>query len=200
MNPPLSHIVSWSHQLISEALSEGACAVDLTAGNGYDTLMLARCVGSSGKVLAFDLQAQAIANTAGRLLEVGVQVHHSSTPGASLGVGVNLVHGSHADLGLWCTSNPLAIIANLGYLPGGDKEIVTRPDTTLMALNAGAEVLALGGRMAVVVYHTHPGGREDADAVESFFAGLDESSFNVLRMEVQNRSKAPFLLVAEKHA
>lgn len=35
-------------------------AVDATCGNGHDTLELARMVGPSGRVVAFDIQAEAL--------------------------------------------------------------------------------------------------------------------------------------------
>lgn len=48
---------------------------------------------------------------------------------------------------------------NLGYLPGGDKEIKTRSETTLMALEAAKRILIPGGLISIVVYVGHPGGR-----------------------------------------
>lgn len=48
---------------------------------------------------------------------------------------------------------------NLGYLPGGDKEIITRSETTLLALEAAKRILIPGGLISIVVYVGHPGGR-----------------------------------------
>ena len=48
-------------------LREGDIAVDFTMGNGYDTEFLSRTVGESGRVYAFDIQAQAVESTAKRL-------------------------------------------------------------------------------------------------------------------------------------
>jgi hypothetical protein len=48
---------------------------------------------------------------------------------------------------------------NLGYLPGGDKEIITRSETTLLALEAAKRILIQGGLISIVVYVGHPGGR-----------------------------------------
>ncbi len=60
----LIRVVLWAHQLLAEVLSPGDTAVDLTAGNGTDTLFLARLVGPVGRVIAFDIQQQALQNTA----------------------------------------------------------------------------------------------------------------------------------------
>lgn len=48
---------------------------------------------------------------------------------------------------------------NLGYLPGGDKTMITRADTTLLGLEAAERILAPGGLISLVVYVGHPGGR-----------------------------------------
>ncbi len=194
----LSQVISRGHQLIGEVLRPGDLAIDLTAGNGYDTLMLAERVGADGSVLAFDLQPQAIDQTAARLQRAGVRVHRLDEPVVSLPRGVSLVQTSHAELGNWNLVAPRVIIANLGYLPGGDKTLVTRPDSTLAALQTGCEILASGGRIVIVVYTGHPGGQDEAKAVEQFFAELDEREFEVVSVKVANRPRAPFLLVAGK--
>ncbi|CAI0450411.1 unnamed protein product [Linum tenue] len=55
-------------------------------------------------------------------------------------------------------NSPVRLVAfNLGYLPGGNKDIITVPQTT---------------RLALVVYIGHPGGREELEAVEGFASGL----------------------------
>lgn len=48
---------------------------------------------------------------------------------------------------------------NLGYLPGGEKQVITRSETTLLALEAAKRILAPGGLISIVVYLGHPGGR-----------------------------------------
>lgn len=194
----LTHLVAWSQQLLSEVLSDGDCAIDLTAGNGYDTLMLARAVGPCGRVLAFDLQKKAIESSAERLSLQGVVVNRLNKPVSRLPVGVSLVQADHAGLAEWRGLRPSGVIANLGYFPGGDKEIVTRPATTLAALRASCDILAPGGRIAVVVYPGHPAGRSEADAVDQFFAQLDGNEFEVLRLQVIGRPQSPFLLTAGK--
>ena len=47
---------------------------------------------------------------------------------------------------------------NLGYLPGGDKTLITEPKTTLEALNVAKDILMPGGLISLVVYVGHPGG------------------------------------------
>lgn len=194
----LTNVVTWSQQLLKEVLSTGDFAVDLTAGHGYDTLMLAQTVGPSGRVLAFDLQEVAMDSSTERLKQQGIVVSRLETPISPLPFGVSLVRGDHAELVAWSGIAPRAIIANLGYLPGGDKDLVTKPGTTLSALQTSCAILSPGGRIVVVVYPGHPGGLSEAAAVEQFFAELDGKQFEVLRLQVVGRPRSPFLLTAGK--
>ena len=88
---------------------------------------------------------------------------------------------------------------NLGYLPGGDKSVVTRPETTRRALEEALEWLRPGGLTTVVCYTGHPGGREDAAAVEAWARQVDQQQADVLRYGfVNQRSRPPYLIAAEK--
>lgn len=195
----LTYIIPWAHQMLAEPLEEGDLAVDLTAGNGHDTLFLARCVGPEGKVIAFDVQRQALAATADRLTQASVPFCVlPSGDEAGLEAGVTLVHDCHTRLATYLPEAPKAIIANLGYLPGGDRSLITRSESTLTVLDQAFSLLAPGGRIAVGVYVGHPGGAEEGEAVARLFAALPEKGWQVLRLESLNRPEAPFLLVAQR--
>ncbi len=196
----LNRIVPWSHDLLAEVVSPGDLAVDLTVGRGQDTLALWRMVGEQGQVVAFDVQRAALEQSQQRLLEAGAMVRmveqHSMPLAAQPGVDLlECCHSRYADA---LTGEPTAIIANLGYLPGGNLQMITRPETTLTALYLALASLALGGRMAVVIYPGHPGGAAEAVLVDSFFAALDSTSYDVLQLHLSNRRQAPGLFVAEK--
>ena len=194
-----SNIVSRSQQLLSEVLQPGDLAVDLTAGNGSDTLFLAQSVGPTGRVLAFDIQEQALSKTAAKLTQAGVSVIRSDSPISSKQtLGVTLICASHDKLPDYLDASPNGIIANLGYLPGGDETVTTQTDSTVAALQYAIEALAAGGRISVVVYPGHPGGEDEGRAVDRLFASLTLKRWQVLRIEVPNSSAAPYLLVAEK--
>lgn len=197
----LTHVVGWAHELLAEKISKGQLTVDLTAGNGYDALMLWRLVGSSGQVIAFDIQEEALQNTQQRLEAVGAPVRcwQRDIFPLACNAGVDLVNADHQQMQRYLPAAPQAIIANLGYFPGGDKNIITRPETTLLALQQSCGVLAPGGRLAVVVYPGHPGGETESRVVSDFFANLTQEVFQVLQLKVANRLDAPYLLVAEKH-
>ncbi|RME38874.1 MAG: rRNA methyltransferase, partial [Deltaproteobacteria bacterium] len=112
--------------------------------------------------------------------------------------GLFLIHDSHHHLDRYLARGVHGAIANLGYLPGGDKSLITRPDTTVCALQQVLEALVPGGRLAVVVYPGHAGAEEEVAAVEAWAASLAPADFDVLRLAVVNRRKAPWLLAVAR--
>ncbi|ABZ82918.1 sam-dependent methyltransferase, putative [Heliomicrobium modesticaldum Ice1] len=68
----LTSAVEWSRRFLAEVLEPGDFAIDATAGNGHDTLFLARQVLPGGDLWAFDIQEAAIDATARRLTEAGL--------------------------------------------------------------------------------------------------------------------------------
>lgn len=195
----LVNVVHWGHDLLTEVLNDGDLAVDLTAGNGHDTLALCRMTGEAGQVIACDVQEQALTATGERLQQTQIEWRlHTEAKQLRAQAGVDLLKMDHAQISAVLPGSPKGIVANLGYLPGGDQSLVTRPETTLAALKSCCELLARGGRMAVVVYPGHVGGAEEAAGVTEFFAGLDTARFQVLQLCICNRPQAPFLMMTEK--
>jgi predicted methyltransferase len=174
------------HLLLKGGIAAGDFAIDATAGNGHDTVFLARAVGENGRVLAIDIQEQAIASTAARLENEGLRYR------------VRLHRGCHADLAeIAGAESPRAIVFNLGYLPGGDHGLITRTESTLKALAAAWEILAPGGALAVVCYPGHEGGDREAAAAVDFIASLPASRTARYGM-ISTEKPAPFLLLSRK--
>ena len=180
-------LVDRAHELLGEVLSEGDLAIDATAGNGHDVAFLTEQVGNSGKVYAFDLQNEAIEATARLLAEKGVE-------------NVELHQCGHETMDAVLPSEIMgqvaAITFNLGYLPGGDKSVVTQTTTTRMALRLSMDLLRPGGILVVVAYRGHTGGSEECDAVREELSSLTED----LSVEGDPAPDAtsPLLLAARK--
>lgn len=51
------------HRIIEEKVQPGDICIDATAGRGNDTLFLAKLVGETGHVTAFDIQQDAVDST-----------------------------------------------------------------------------------------------------------------------------------------
>lgn len=169
-------------------------AVDCTAGNGHDTLFLAREVGPDGRVWAFDVQEAAIAATRERLDGQG-----PDTAGR-----VTLIRAGHETLGRVlppeAAGGVWAATLNLGYLPGGNKSLVTRPDTTLAALAALAPLMAGGGVISAHCYLGQEGGEDEGAAVSSWFRSLTWDSWRVAEYSFANkRRNREVLFLAEKN-
>lgn len=183
----LGTAVTISQRFVAQALGEGEIAVDATAGNGNDTLFLARTVGPQGQVYAFDIQEDALDKTRRRLAEAGELLQ------------TRLIKDGHENLAQYVQGPVAAIMFNLGYLPRGNHEIITRPETTCRAIEAGLELLGPRGIMSIVVYSGHPGGDREAAEVESMVQKLDQTRFSVLRMDFVNRKhNSPYLILVEK--
>jgi hypothetical protein len=194
----LTRIVAWSHELAREVLGRGDLAVDLTAGKGRDTLALAAAVGKTGQVVSFDTQAVALEQTAALLQQHGYAVKYWSGGRVPAGSEVVLVQTCHSSLEEILSRPVRAVLANLGYLPGGDRTMITRPESTLPALSQSLDLLSIGGRLAVTVYPAHPGGQQEALMIDDFFVTLPSDLWQVLSLRVANHSEAPYLLVAER--
>lgn len=178
--------VPLAHHFLRERLAAGDLVVDATCGNGQDTLLLAELVGGDGQVWAFDLQAEALARTGERLAAAGLQQR------------VQLIQSGHERLAEFITAPLQAVVFNLGYLPAGDKSVVTVAATTLAALEQAAKLLRSGGFILIAVYTGHDEGAE-WQAVQQWAAGLHPHSFNVWQMRQLNRGgTAPFLVMVER--
>jgi ubiquinone/menaquinone biosynthesis C-methylase UbiE len=148
---------------------------------------MAELVGSHGKVWSFDIENEALSRAKVRLTEAGYDLW------------VEFVEAGHESLAGYVSEPVRAVVFNLGYLPGSSKETVTRPETTLAALEQASRLLIPGGIILVVVYTGHSGGAEEANAVEEWAMGLPPNDFNVWCNRMLNRQKhAPYLLLIEK--
>lgn len=176
-----------AHRLLEERINNGDVVVDATAGNGHDTVFLARLVGDKGKVHAYDIQEQALTNTRKKLQE------------QNLSHRVILHHASHTEIALLDTSIKAAVF-NLGYLPGSDKSIVTQPETTAQAVDGAISLLTPGGIVVIVVYRGHEGGDREGAVVERLLGELSPSHYKVLKYAYINMpNNPPYLLAVEKN-
>ncbi|TDU73391.1 hypothetical protein EI77_01861 [Prosthecobacter fusiformis] len=180
----LPSAVRWAQLLLTDRLQPGDIVLDATAGNGHDTLFLAHCIGPEGHVYAMDVQAAAVAETRRRLTEAGVTESQSTVVHAGHETMLQAVQPDHH-------GRLAGIMFNLGYLPGSDKTIITRTETTLAAVNAALELLKPGGLLTIAVYPGHEGGAQELVALTEWAASLPPRAFEVQNLRPVNRSANP---------
>lgn len=187
--PLLRGPVALSHLLARCFVRPGDRAVDATCGNGHDTLLLAGLVGPQGHVWGFDVQQPAIVETGRKLAEAG------------LAERVTLLHSGHEQLARYLAVPLQAVMFNLGYLPGGNRAVVTRPETTLSALEQSLQLLAPSGVVLMTIYPGHSGGDEERQAVDGWAAELDPRNYHSWRMGQLNVAcNAPYCIIIQKAA
>lgn len=137
-------------------------SVDMTAGNGYDTLFLAK---HSKKVIAIDIQASAIENTR-------IKCEAFSN--------INYILCNHQNIVI--PGKISGLMYNLGYLPGSDKTIVTHEDSTISSLN---KLLTQTEKFITIsCYRKHPGGEQEYLAVRKWVESLPYK-FEILEYETE---------------
>lgn len=166
------------HECLRQSVREGAVCIDATAGKGRDTALLCRLAGPKGRVLAFDIQEEAVEATRSLLEREGLTAE---------------VHlDSHAHLERYVEAESVdCVVFNLGRLPGGDPKIFTVADSTLAAIDAGLRVLKVGGVLAIALYYGGENGYGEQQAVLEHLNALDDRRYSVLLCDWANRRNDP---------
>lgn len=176
-------LVTEAHKTLQPYLSKHSITIDATAGNGHDTLFLARY---SHKVYAFDIQKTALDVTRMRL-EKSPYAHK-----------VELIHAGHESMHQYIPSNEKidVIIFNLGYLPHSDKSIVTQKNSTLSALNHALNLLSPRGIISILAYPGHPGGKSEMESVRHWYQNIKHLDFAItIIRSMQETTESPRLFV-----
>ncbi|KAL5705796.1 hypothetical protein ACHQM5_024047 [Ranunculus cassubicifolius] len=183
----------FAHSVWQKLIQKGDTLIDATCGNGHDTLALTKMVSTQGGgwVYAIDIQKSAIDNTTSLLNSNEEEIPKEN---------VKLFQICHSRMEeIVPKESVVRVVAfNLGYLPGGDKSIITVPERTLEALKAASRLVESGGVISVLVYVGHSGGREEYETVMGFAAGLPVENWVCSKFEMVNRPLAPVNLFIYK--
>lgn len=182
-------MIPLSRRALAAALASGRqnnaslAAVDATMGNGHDTVFLAGAVGGNGTVWAFDVQKTAHEITKERFAAEAPELLRRVRfcPAGHETASRALPPEAHGRV--W------AATFNLGYLPGSDKQVVTRPETTLAALRDIAGMTAVGGVISVHCYLGHAGGENEGLAVAAWFGALPWDAWRVAEYSFINKTR-----------
>jgi hypothetical protein len=154
-------------------------AVDATLGNGHDTDFLSSMF---DKVYAFDIQDQCITNYRNRNNN-----------------NVILINDSHENISEHVNESIDCVMFNLGFLPGGNKEITTNFESTIAGIESSLALLNPQGIMTIAMYPGHEAGSIEKVHVINYIKELPKSTYAVLYHTFINRqNNPPELLVIEK--
>ncbi len=168
------------HKVLQEHIQPGDLCIDATAGRGKDTLFLAELVGEAGHVTAFDIQEAAVESTRALLAEHGMASR------------ADVVLDSHAHMAAYAQPGTIsAITFNFGWLPGGDHNVFTRPDSSIAAIEAGLELLRDEGIMTLILYYGRETGFAERDALLKYLPTLNSDLYTVIEMPFVNRPNCP---------
>ncbi len=178
-------ILQTEKNFILQHLREGDVAADFTMGNGYDTLFLSKTVGEKGRVFAFDIQQTALESTKKRLTENGAPENYT------------LICDSHHKAKEYIDCKIKAGMFNLGYLPGGDKSVTTKRETTLEAVQAAIDLLAPDGILLIAVYPGHEEGEIEGELINEMLSKLDRRQYCCAKFRIINSPTSSYFYIVE---
>ncbi|MFR3557952.1 MAG: tRNA (mnm(5)s(2)U34)-methyltransferase [Paraclostridium sordellii] len=183
----LTKVTDLNKVLLEDVIELGDIVIDATMGNGYDTKYLAEKVGENGLVYSFDVQEEAIKSTRKKLEKLQIIDR------------VKLILDGHENMDSYITEGVSCVLFNLGYLPRAKHQIITKPDTTIKAIEKSLEVLKPHGVVSIAIYTGHEGGMDEFNAVFEYVKNLDQTKFNVLNCNFVNQiNNPPRLVLIEK--
>ncbi len=160
----------------------GSKVVDATLGNGNDILFLMKLVGEEGYGYGFDIQKDAIEVSVNKLIE------------ANMNTNVVLICDGHENMDLHIKEKVDFVVFNLGYYPKGDHSIITKPKTTIAAINKSMQLLSSHGIICVSSYINHDGGYNEYIKISEFLKTIDQREFNVVESKFINQKNGPAVL------
>lgn len=175
-------ILNMVKKICSENITKNDYVVDMTVGNGNDTLFLSNI---SKKVFGFDIQDVAIENTKKILRENNVYNYEL----------FNISHEKINDVLKEYEKNIKIILFNLGYLPYGDKSITTNHKTTLNAVKNSFSMLSSNG-LILIVFYPHPEGKIEAQVVLEY---LNKNKLKYTIYKNTPNMNAPYLIVINNY-
>lgn len=179
--------INIAHGWMCQYLKAGDLCIDATAGRGHDTVFLCELVGDTGRVLAFDIQEEAVNSTKFLLKEKGLKAE--------------VYLESHTHMDHYVKPETVdGIVFNFGYLPGGDHSMSTKADTSKLAIEKGLVLLKRHGVMSLCIYHGGDTGFEEKEALMTYLKSLGAKAYTVAVCELYNKPNHPPLAVLiQKH-
>ena len=177
------NILNKVNQICANNLKTNDIAIDMTVGNGNDTLSLSKLV-SKGFVYGFDIQEVAINNTKKLLDKNNISNY-------------KLFNDSHENIDKYLDNlkgKISLILFNLGYLPNGNKNITTNSKSTVKALIKSIDMLNNKGIILIVIY-SHEEGKKEEKEIKNY---LNKNNIKYNEYHNTDNINAPYLIEIKK--
>ena len=177
----MDKIIPFSHKLLEEVVSKDDITIDMTCGNGFDTLWLSEI---SKKVYSFDIQ------------EVAIMTAKKNVNGKD---NIEFICDTHDNVLEYVKCNTKGVIYNLGYLPAGDKTITTTYESTISSLEKVLSILDIHGRVVLVCYPGCESGKKESEELDRYLKTLDQKKYSVITYKFINQiNNPPFIYAVER--
>lgn len=175
----VSDVSEIAQNIIKNYCPNSRVAIDATLGNGHDTDFLSSFFDI---VYSFDIQEQCILNYKNKNKK-----------------NIILINDSHEKIYEYVKDPVDCVMFNLGFLPGGNKEITTNYKSTIAGIEISLKLLTSQGIMTIAMYPGHEAGSREKMHVLSYISNLPKKDYGVLHHTFINRqNNPPELLVIEK--
>ncbi len=85
----------------------------------------------------------------------------------------------------------------LGYLPGSDKTVTTKRETTLKAVSDAISILAPDGILLIAVYPGHEEGEIEGELINEMLEKLDRKKYCCVKFRIINSPTSSYFYIVE---
>ena len=147
----MEKILQFAHLLIKNHINNDDIFIDMTIGNGKDTLYLCQ---NCKFVYGFDIQKETIINSKKRCQGFD---------------NITYVLDNHLNFDKYIQEDVSLFIFNLGYLPKSNNKIITQADNSLKTLIKAYSFLKKG-YIIISFYRGHKGGKDEFYLLDKYLS------------------------------
>ncbi len=175
-----SSIMNRVRERLSYYLKPNSLVIDATVGNGKDTLFISERV-STGKIFCFDIQKDAISNSKKLLGNKDNIIFYNENHNK-----MELVLSDYI-------GKISVIVFNLGYLPRGNRNITTKHNTTIQAIDQALKLIHNQGVILITVYPGHTEGMKEHNILNEYLKNKKATYYHNT-----DKKDAPYLIELTK--
>lgn len=168
---------TYIHKYIKSLITKDDICVDMTIGNGNDTLLLCEL---AKYVYGFDINPQALINTNKRLTNFDNYELHLD---------------NHINIDKYIKNKVKLVIFNLGYLPNSQDKTITKASETLTAFKKAYDLLDNNGYIIISFYIGHIGGKDEFYLLDKY---IKEKRLLILETYRQEKISSPVTYIIKK--